>query len=144
MATLTIFTPAYNRAHTISRTYKSLCRQSCKDFVWLVVDDGSSDNTHELVDGCWQQHGNDKVAGLIGLDVTQEGKVIGTKFPDGMTTTTLQGFYEAGGRGDKKMVYRTDVINQYPEYPLFEGERYVGLAYKYYITVNCIYISYHC
>lgn len=48
-----------------------------------------------------------------------------------MTETSLQGFYEAGGKGDKKLVYRTDVIKNYPEYPLFEGERYVGLAYKY-------------
>ena len=30
---LTVFTPAYNRAHTLPRTYESLCRQSCKDFV---------------------------------------------------------------------------------------------------------------
>ena len=47
--TLTIFTPAYNRAHTIGRTYESLCRQTSKDFCWLVVDDGSVDNTKELV-----------------------------------------------------------------------------------------------
>ena len=37
---LTVFTPAYNRAHTLPRTYESLCRRSCKDFVWLIVDDG--------------------------------------------------------------------------------------------------------
>ena len=185
MATLTVFTPAYNRAHTIGRTYESLCRQTCKDFEWLVVDDGSSDNTRELVEGwiaegkipiryiyqqnqgmhgahntayrnintplntcidsddympddavekilnCWQQHGSDKVSGLVGLDVTEDGSLIGTKFPPGMEKTTLQGFYEAGGSGDKKLVYRTEVIKRYPEYPLFEGERYVGLAYKY-------------
>lgn len=53
MQTLTVFTPAYNRAHTIGRTYKSLCSQKCKDFVWLIVDDGSTDNTAELVKtGC--------------------------------------------------------------------------------------------
>ena len=46
---LTIFTPAYNRAHTLPRTYESLCRQSCKDFIWLVVDDGSTDNTAAFV-----------------------------------------------------------------------------------------------
>ncbi len=46
---LTVFTPAYNRAHTIGRTYESLCRQTCKDFCWLIIDDGSTDNTRELV-----------------------------------------------------------------------------------------------
>lgn len=54
---LTIFTPAYNRAHTLPRTYESLCRQSCKDFLWLVVDDGSTDNTAELVH-TWQSCDN--------------------------------------------------------------------------------------
>jgi len=49
MAILTVFTPAYNRAHTIGRTYESLCRQSSKNFEWLVVDDGSTDNTCDLV-----------------------------------------------------------------------------------------------
>lgn len=49
MPKLTIFTPAFNRAHTLPRTYESLCRQNCKDFVWLIVDDGSTDNTEALV-----------------------------------------------------------------------------------------------
>ena len=40
MPLLTIFTPAYNRAHTLARTYESLLRQDCKDFIWLVIDDG--------------------------------------------------------------------------------------------------------
>ena len=48
---LTVFTPTYNRAHTLPRTYQSLCRQECKDFVWLVVDDGSTDGTIDLVSG---------------------------------------------------------------------------------------------
>lgn len=185
MKTLTIFTPAYNRAHTISRTYESLCRQTCKDFEWLIVDDGSSDNTRALVEGwmkenripiryiyqqnqgmhgahntayrnietelntCidsddympddavekiitfWKRNGSNRYAGLIGLDRTEDGKIIGTKFPENMNSTTLYGFYARGGKGDKKLVYRTEVIRQYPEYPLFEGERYVGLIYKY-------------
>ena len=48
--TLTVFTPAYNRAHTIERTYQSLCRQTLQDFCWLIIDDGSKDNTGELVE----------------------------------------------------------------------------------------------
>ena len=51
MSILTVFTPAYNRAHTIGRTYASLLRQTCKDFEWLVIDDGSTDNTEQLVRG---------------------------------------------------------------------------------------------
>ena len=46
---LTVFTPAYNRKHTINRTYESLLRQTCKDFQWLIIDDGSSDGTREWV-----------------------------------------------------------------------------------------------
>lgn len=183
--TLTIFTPAYNRAHTIDKTYQSLIRQTCKDFLWLIVDDGSTDGTKKLVEGwirenkipityiyqenqgmhgahntayknittelntcidsddwmphdavekiinAWKEHRHENYAGIIGLDQTADGKLIGTNFPENLKETTLQGFYEAGGQGDKKLVYRTDIIKQYPEYPLFKGERYVGLAYKY-------------
>ena len=183
---LTIFTPAYNRAHTLPRTYESLCAQNCKDFIWLVVDDGSQDNTAELVkqwqmqdngfeiryihkenggmhtahnvayehidtelNTCidsddklapgavekilrkWEQVKDQGYAGIIGLDSDFDGKVIGKGFPEGMTETTVIGYYAAGGSGDKKLVYRTDIINKYPPYPVFEGEKYVSLAYKY-------------
>lgn len=188
MASLTIFTPAFNRAHTLPRTYESLCQQTCKDFVWMIVDDGSSDNTQNLVER-WisedlipiiyisQQnqgmHGahntayrnihtelntcidsddwmpNDAVenilkiwnhlneserkqyAGIIALDQTANGEIIGKGFPEDLDSTTLTGYYAKGGKGDKKLIYRTDVITSYPEYPIFEGEKYVGLAYKY-------------
>lgn len=185
MKTLTIFTPAYNRAHTLGRTYESLLRQTCDDFEWLIVDDGSKDSTKELVESwmqenkisiryiyqqnqgmhgahntayrnihtelntCidsddympddavetiinfWKANGSEKYAGIIGLDCIENGNIIGTSFPKEMKETTLNGFYVKGGKGDKKLVYRTEVIKQYPEYPIFEGEKYVGLAYKY-------------
>ena len=47
--TLTVFTPTYNRAHLIGRVYDSLCQQTCQDFEWLVIDDGSTDNTREVI-----------------------------------------------------------------------------------------------
>lgn len=46
---LTIFTPTYNRSHTLPRVYESLCGQKLQNFEWLVVDDGSTDRTEELV-----------------------------------------------------------------------------------------------
>lgn len=49
---ITIFTPTYNRAYRLPILYQSLCEQSCLEFEWLIVDDGSTDNTKELVD-CW-------------------------------------------------------------------------------------------
>lgn len=183
---LTVFTPAYNRAHTITRTYESLLNQNCKDFIWLIVDDGSTDNTAELVkqwqkkdngfeiqyiykenggmhtahntayenihtelnvcidsDDCmsenavkiilekWEEVKDKGYAGIIGLDADMNGNIIGSGFPDGLEETTVIGYYSAGGSGDKKLVYRTDVINKYPPYPVFEGEKYVALSYKY-------------
>ncbi|WP_083917739.1 glycosyltransferase family 2 protein [Uliginosibacterium gangwonense] len=47
----TVFTPTFNRAHTLLRPYESLCAQSCRDFEWLIVDDGSTDGTAQLVAG---------------------------------------------------------------------------------------------
>lgn len=49
MKTVTVFTPTYNRAYLLPQLYQSLCRQTTKDFEWLVIDDGSADNTNELV-----------------------------------------------------------------------------------------------
>ena len=181
--TLTIFTPAYNRAYTLHLGYEALLRQTCQDFEWLIIDDGSTDNTRELVAGwikenkipiryhyqenqgmhgahntayrlittelntCidsddympddavekivtfWKKHSSNEVAGIIGLDADFQGNIIGTTFTE--KQTTLGGFYAQGGKGDKKMVYRTEIINKYPEYPLFKGEKYVSLGYKY-------------
>ena len=49
MYQFTIFTPTYNRAHTIRHTYESLRKQTYKNFEWIIIDDGSSDNTSEIV-----------------------------------------------------------------------------------------------
>lgn len=187
MPLLTIFTPSYNRAQTLGRTYNSLLKQNCKDFIWLIVDDGSNDNTAELVkqwksfdngfeiryiykenggmhtahniayenidtelnvcidsddqmaEGAvqkildmWLKVKNKGYAGIIGLDADMNsGKIIGKDFPCDMKETTLSDYYAQGGKGDKKLVYCSEVIKKYPPYPVFEGEKYVALAYKY-------------
>ena len=46
---VTFFTPSYNRAHIVHRCYESLCNQTSFNFKWLIVDDGSTDGTEDLV-----------------------------------------------------------------------------------------------
>ena len=186
MAFLTVFTPLYNRAYSLPRTYESMCKQKCKDFIWMIIDDGSTDNAHSLIEEwmkkengfkieyiykknggmhtahneayrhittelnvCidsddaladdavqeiydkWQSIKDKNYAGIIALDADFHGKIIGKGFPEGLKSTTVMGYYNNGGYGDKKLVYRTDIINSYPEYPVFDNEKYVSLAYKY-------------
>lgn len=47
---ITIITPTYNRGHTLTSLYESLLKQTSKEFEWLIIDDGSTDNTHSLVE----------------------------------------------------------------------------------------------
>lgn len=46
---ITIITPTYNRKYIITKCYDSLVNQTNKDFEWLVIDDGSTDHTEELI-----------------------------------------------------------------------------------------------
>lgn len=183
MKALTIFTPTFNRAHLLSRLYESLVKQTCDDFCWLIIDDGSIDNTKNVVENfisenklqikyiyqenlgmhgahntayqnietvlntCidsddympvnavelilnkWNSIDKNKYSGIIGLDALENGQILGSQFKTEITT--LENFYNSGGTGDKKLVYRTEIITKYPEYPIFEGEKYVGLGTKY-------------
>ncbi|SHI35503.1 glycosyltransferase family 2 protein [Aquimarina spongiae] len=187
MKTITVFTPTYNRAYCLDQCYQSLIRQTNQDFLWLIIDDGSSDNTEELVNSwiaenkiaiqyhfqenlgmhgghnaayrlietelnvCidsddfmpddaiekilenWEKiKGKDNFAGLVGLDANTKGDIIGTKIPDHLTETRLYDLYHKHGvLGDKKLVFRTEVVKKYPPYPIFEGERFVPLGYLY-------------
>jgi glycosyltransferase involved in cell wall biosynthesis len=187
MKQLTVFTPTYNRAYCLHNCYESLKRQTCKDFIWLIIDDGSTDHTEELVQTwikenvipikykwqknqgmhgahntaydlietelnvCidsddympenavekiltfWNEYGNDKVSGIIALDSYTDQRIIGTKLPDEINHSTLFDLYTKHGvTGDKKLVYRSELTRKYP-YPVFDNEKYVGLAYKYYM-----------
>ncbi len=68
---ITVFTPTFNRAYIIEKLYDSLKQQTCKDFEWIVIDDGSSDNTAILFDKwCLEDNGFD----IIYLKVKNGGK----------------------------------------------------------------------
>ena len=98
---------------------------------WEDKDEALADGAVEKILSKWAEVKDKGYAGLVGLDADFTGNVIGKGFPVNMTETTISGYYAAGGAGDKKLVYRTDVINAYPEYPVFDGEKYVSLSYKY-------------
>lgn len=183
---LTIFTPTYNRAYTLNLCYESLKRQTVNQFIWLIIDDGSTDETKELVQKwimenkvkiryhyqanqgmhgahntayrlidtelnvCidsddympedavekitlfWKKHGSDKYAGMVGLDASRDGRVIGTRLPKNIKVATYLDLYSKYKvKGDKKLVYRTELTRKTPPYPLYPGEKYCPLAYKY-------------
>ena len=54
MVSLTVFTPTYNREDLLQRCFESMKRQTNKNFIWLIIDDGSTDNTREVVES-WQR-----------------------------------------------------------------------------------------
>ncbi|SEC06978.1 glycosyltransferase family 2 protein [Paenibacillus sp. GP183] len=184
--TLTVFTPTFNRAYTLHLCYESLKRQTSKDFIWLIIDDGSTDQTDELVQSwisedvvpiryhyqenqgmhgahntayelidtelnvCidsddfmadeavekivsfWKERGSDKYAGIVGLDATPQGNIIGTRMPDHLKASSLSDLYSKHKvKGDKKLVYRSELTRIFPPYPIFPGEKYCPLSYKY-------------
>ena len=136
--TITVFTPTYNRAECLKRCYGSMQRQSDKNFVWMIIDDGSTDYTKTLVNqwqkekndfqieyyykengglhtgyneaikqaktdlmicidsddylvdnaieeicSFWEKSGSEKYGGIIGLDIFEDGSVIG-ELPEGI------------------------------------------------------------
>ena len=181
---ITVFTPAYNRAYTLHLCYESMLRQTSKNFEWLIVDDGSSDNTRELVNEwmqkdngfkiryiykenggmhtahnvayeniytelnmCidsddylvdnaieritefWNENKDEKYGGIIALDIFQNGNNIGSLLPQQKSIAFNEIARYFGTT--EKVIYRTDIITKYPPYPEYEGEKFVGLCYKY-------------
>ena len=182
---LTVFTPTFNRAHTLGRLYQSLCAQTSKEFLWLVVDDGSTDTTEELIQGwikegiipiryiykengglytgyntayadidtelnvcidsddampedamekiihLWKDKGNERFAGIIGLDYDMDsGKPIGGRFPEGMTECFFPELYARNiHRGDTKQVMRTAMMKEVAPQEGFPGEKNFNPVY---------------
>lgn len=187
MKTLTVFTLTFNRAYCLNKCYESLLRQTSNDFEWLVVDDGSTDDTKalveqwqnectkfkisyiykknggmhsgynvayehietelamsidsddylpdnsvELVVDFWKEYGNQNVAGIIGLDVNPDGVVIGTNLPEKKQIKVYDFYNRLHGKGDKKMVYRTELMRPIKA-PEFEGEKLFPTCYRYFL-----------
>lgn len=180
MKKLTIFTPTYNRAYCLGKCYESLRRQTNKNFDWLIIDDGSEDNTQKIVskwqneengfsikyiykengglhtaynkaienidtelsmcidsddfipDNCveiilefWEQYGDDKYAGIVGLDYDLYDKVIGDPLPDIKSINLIDlliGKYNIHN-GDRKNIVRTELYKKVYPMKSFKGEK---------------------
>lgn len=177
---LTIFTPTYNRAYCLHKCYESMKRQKNKNFMWLIIDDGSTDNTKEVVEKwqnensgfeikyvfkengglhtgyneaiahsdtelmmcidsddyltdnavdivltMWRQNGNDKYAGIVALDVFENGEIIGDPLPNVEHINLIDlmlGKYKIKN-GDRKNVVRTDLYKSVAPMPSFDNEK---------------------
>lgn len=174
---ITVFTPTYNRAYILGKCYKSLVQQTCKDFEWLIIDDGSTDETEALVrswqaedngfdiryiykengglhtgyntaianmttelsvcidsddsmptDGIerilahWDRVNEPDIAGLVGLDLDEQGNVIGRELQEGAAINAAK-LLCVPGTGDKKYVVRNDLLRQIAPMPVFKGEK---------------------
>ncbi|WP_281239238.1 glycosyltransferase family 2 protein [Flavobacterium praedii] len=185
MKLLTVFTATYNRGYCLNQVYESLVRQTNSSFIWMIIDDGSTDDTAPLIQEWikenkieiqylyqenqgmnsahntayaniktpWNvsidsddympddaveliikniQNLDSKFAGIVGLDRYTKGNLIGSQFPDTITQSTLSDLYHKHHvKGDKKIVYRTEIINKYAPYPILEGEKFIPPGYLY-------------
>lgn len=179
MKSITVFTPAYNRAGLLKRCYESMKEQTSKDFIWMVIDDGSTDETEqevtewirageidieyyrkengglhtvyneaiarietplcvcidsddwmpkdavEKVLKFWEENGSERYAGIVGLDFTPDGAVIGDPLPDQKSVNLvdlLTGKYPIVN-GDRTNVVRTELYKKVAPMKAFPGEK---------------------
>ena len=174
---ITVFTPTYNRAHLLHSCYESLLRQSNQQFKWLIIDDGSTDNTQEVIEkwsseqqieieyiykengglhtgyntaiehmdtelsicidsddwlpddaielilSIWDKNKSDDLAGIIGLDYTVDGKIIGDMLTDGEKIEPIKLLASKNNCGDKKYVVKTSLYKEVAPMPVFKGEK---------------------
>ena len=180
---ITVFTPTYNRAHLLHSCYESLLRQTESRFKWLVIDDGSTDNTGDLVRkwinekkieieyyykengglhtayntaiehlttelsvcidsddwlpdnaieimlDSWDKYKDVGIAGLIGLDYTKDGKIIGDHLTEGEIINPIDLLASKTNSGDKKYVVATKYYKQVAPMPVFANEKFLNPHY---------------
>lgn len=101
--------------------------------VCLDSDDMLTEDCVEFIHHFWQGHQDEhqQVAGFIALDGYFDGSVVGTKFPESVYKAHENWLRETQGvKGDKKIIFRTEIAKQAPEYPVFPDEKYGSMAYK--------------
>ena len=98
-----VITPSFNGASTLHRVYNSLCQQTFRDFEWIIVDDGSTDDTSDMA-RCyqqnanfpivyyWQENSHKKTAVNRGVDLASGEFILVADNDDELTDTALETF----------------------------------------------------
>lgn len=183
---LTIFTPTYNRSYILPKLYESLVAQTSSEFEWVIVDDGSNDDTEalvlqwvktgaidiryyrqpnqgkhiaintgvkyargemffivdsddtlkpnavEVINNFWNEsEHDDTISGIISYREFFNGKLVGVSLPSEVKRCKLrETVVKYKSIGDKVVIYRTDILRNYP-YPKFGEERFLGESYVF-------------
>ena len=181
---ITVYTATYNRKELLAKVYASLEAQTNKNFIWLVIDDGSEDGTCEVVAGwkensdfeinyffkenggihsvrnivcdlidtelymsvdsddylvpnaievvlgTWNSLGSKKYAGMIALNMSSDGKVIGDMFPNLLSASYQEIHFKYRVKGDKSHILRRSIMAKVEKAPIYKNEKLVGESYR--------------
>ncbi len=121
MALITVFTATYNRGWCLEKLYRSLQRQTCMDFEWLVVDDGSEDNTASLF-ADWMAQDNDFLIRYI----KKENQGLNRALNDGLELCESRYFFKV----DSDDYLTDDCIEKFKSWipQIDTDERFVGIG----------------
>ncbi|QIO10188.1 glycosyltransferase family 2 protein [Acinetobacter lanii] len=126
---LTIFTPTYNRANTLQRLYGSLKIQTLKNFEWLIIDDGSIDNTEEIVD----QFIKDNIISIRYIKQENAGKQAAWN----NAVMNAKGKFFCGVDSDDALAKADNIENIFNKYLyLLEDKEIIGLRFLAYSNVK--------
>lgn len=120
MNLVTVLTPTYNRVTNLEKLYESLCNQSSMNFLWLVVDDGSTDNTQEIVD---RWHDDSKIQ-IQYIKKENGGKHTALNLAISQIETELTFIVDSDDWLDEKAI---EIIEC--DYESYKSEEICGLAY---------------
>ncbi len=149
---ITVFTPTYNRAYIIENLYRSLQRQTFRDFEWVIVDDGSTDDTDVLING-WlsendfsivyhkQPNGGKCSAINTGLDIARGELFFTVDSDDYLTDDALEKIVGWESQLDNKdnfcgLAGNLGTSKDYTPNTVFEGDFYDGSAFARYGKID--------
>ncbi|MBI0396528.1 MULTISPECIES: glycosyltransferase family 2 protein [Acinetobacter] len=126
---LTVFTPTYNREHTLTRLYNSLLKQSLKNFEWLIIDDGSIDETEKLVQGFIQE-------GIIPIRYIKQQNS-GKQAAWNNAVMLAKGYLFCGIDSDDALVNENNIEDIFKKYIfLLDSNDVIGLRFLAYSNVK--------